>query len=428
MVTVLNDPLAQVALQARAAELNCYTTALSVAAASLFCPVLRCPPQTDRVRELLIRLAGIIRGGNPTAERLSRMAVKVGQTLMETIPEPILREINRYANQGVKLIGDTPLELLPVNGVPLALRSITSRMPTLPGNLLMRQGLLRKPTFLHPTHFQEVLLVRAFTDDDPIRGILTWTIEKFLETCSNPPRLRIVDVNSKEHFVDAFNMFDGAIAIFDGHGSQERQSAEGTISVGSIRFSPFELYGKIRVPPILILSACETYTFEGYESSVASAFLMMGCTSVLGTLAPIDAAKAAMLVGRFILRLSDFWPHVTQAMPWSQVVSGMLRMTYITDVLQAMKSRLLLTDEQYEELHNIVQTAANIDINRSAADWLENALKTIAAVLKREEIAIQKIWGETCYFTESLRYVHLGQPEHLFVARSKSARDGTTQV
>ena len=91
------------------------------------CPVLRCPPQTDRVRELLIRLAGIIRGSNPTAERISRMAAKVGQTLMATIPEPILTEINSYANQGVKLIGDTPLELLPVDGVPLAL-SLTESM------------------------------------------------------------------------------------------------------------------------------------------------------------------------------------------------------------------------------------------------------------------------------------------------------------
>src|SRR5206468_2252195 len=139
-------------------------------------------------------------------------------------------------------------------------------------------------------HFREVLLVRAFTADDPIRGILTWTVEEFLKMCSNPPRLKVVDVNSKEQFVEAFNTFDGALAIFDGHGSQDRTSAEGTISVGSIKFSPFELYGKIRIPPILILSACETHTFEGYESSVASAFLMMGCMSVLGTLAPIDAA------------------------------------------------------------------------------------------------------------------------------------------
>ena len=428
IVPVLNEPLAQVALQTRAAELNCYTTALSVAGASLFCPVLRCPPQTDRVRELLIRLAGVIRGGNATAERISRMAMKVGQTLMETIPEPILNEINRYANQGVKLIGDTPLELLPVNGVPLALRSITSRMPTLPGNLLMRHSLLRRPTILAPTHFQEVLLVRAFTADDPMRRVLTLAVEQFLERCSNPPRLKIVDVKSKEQFVDAFNMFDGALAIFDGHGSQVRQSAEGTISVGSIRFSPFELYGKIRIPPILILSACETHTFEGYESSVASAFLMMGCKSVLGTLAPIDAAKAAMLVGRFIFRLSDFLPYVTQTMPWSQVVSGMLRMTYTTDVLHAMKSRFSLTKEEYEKLHRTVQTAANVDINRSATDWLENALKAIAGVLKRDEAAIQKTWRETCYFTESLRYVHLGQPEHLFVARRKSERNATSQV
>jgi hypothetical protein len=237
---------------------------------------------------------------------------------------------------------------------------------------------------------------------------------------SHPSRLIVADVSSKEEFIDAFNGFDGVIAVFDGHGSQDPDGTGGIVSIGSIKLNPFELYAKLRVPPILILSACETYTFEGYESSVASAFLLMGCDSVLGTLAPIDAFQAAALVARFVFRLSDFLPLIEHVVPWSQVVSGMLRMTYVTDLLHAMKARYSLAEERFKKLHNSVQLSANLDINSLRADWLERAFDSISQELAQPRSDIVNTWREKCYFTETLRYIHLGQPEHIFITPDSS--------
>src|SRR5207245_1672005 len=170
----------------------------------------------------------------------------------------------------------------PINDLLLCLRTATSRMPTLPGNLLMRQSLWRTPTFLRASDLKRILVVRAFDADDPLREMLVQGIEVVNPRNGQSVEVQVVNVSSKEEFIAAFNGFDGPLAIFDGHGKHKRTDTEGTVTVGQVCFNPFELYGKIRVPPIIFLSACETHPLEGTESSVASAFLFMGASSMLG--------------------------------------------------------------------------------------------------------------------------------------------------
>jgi hypothetical protein len=414
---VLKDPVARGALALRADELRAYSAALSVTAASLCAPVLRCPPQVDRVRELLIRLSGLARGSAPTTERRNKLARDIGTALRTAIPDEIFAQIERYENEGIKLVGDSPLELLPVNDLPLGLRAITSRMPTLPGNLLMRHSLLRVTTLFRPADFRRILVVRAFEEGDPLRDVLVRAVDRFNAASSNPIDMKVVDVKTKGGFLAAFNEYDGTLAIFDGHGAQARSDPQGTLAVGPIRFNPLELYGKIRVPPIVFLSACETHTLEGMESSVASAFLFMGTRSVLGTLAPINGLNAGILIGRFCLRFSDFVPSVRATIPWSQVVTGMLRMSYLTDVLRELQRRFSFGEDVYLTIH----TEVNTTINRFQPEWFEQILTSLSEKLSVPEARVRDAWLRTCYFTDTLNYVHFGQPEHIFVVPSPSS-------
>src|SRR6516162_2361303 len=107
--------------------------------------------------------------------------------------------------------------------------------------------------------------------------------------------------------------------------------------------------------------------FTGKESSVASAFLFMGAKSVLGTTLPISGVNAAILVARFMHRFSGLLPHISNLMPWSQVVAGMLRMSYVTDVLRRLAVDYPIT----ETIHKSVHTDANIMINSFQPDWFE---------------------------------------------------------
>lgn len=413
---ILKHPAAAAALACRAEELRAYTAALCVSAASLCAPVLRCPPQVDRVRELLIRLSALVRGSSPSTERRNKLARDISRALRTAIPDPLFAQIERYQNEGIKLIGDTPLELLPVNDLPLGLRAVTSRMPTLPGNLLMRHSLCRSSTLFRPSDFRRILVVRAFDPGDPLRDVLVRAVDSFNAASSNPIDLKVVDVKTRDEFLAAFNDYDGILAIFDGHGAHARSDPQGTLAVGPIRFNPFELYGKIRVPPVVFLSACETHTLEGMESGVASAFLFLGTTSVLGTLAPINGLNAGILIGRFCLRFSDFLPSIRATIPWSQVVTGMLRMSYVTDVLRELQRRFSFSDH----LCRAIQFEANTMITGFRPGWFEQVLTSLSRKLSTPEAQVRDTWLRACYFTDTLNYVHFGQPEHIFVVPSPS--------
>jgi hypothetical protein len=422
--SIIEDQTARAMLHARAMELAIYTEALSVAACSLAVPVLRCPPQVDRVRELLFRLAGMSRAGAPNPQRRSKLAKNIGDSLRAAIPKELVQRIEHHRYDGIKLIGDTPLELMTVDELPLSLRATVSRMPTLPGNLLLRHGATRVPLMLVPEDLKRVLIVRAFEQHDPLRNLVVEAIRIVNNGSRRKVELQVVDVGSKEQFVDAFNNFDGPLAVFDGHGAQDRTGPQGTLKVGSIRLNPFELYGKIKIPPLLLLSACETHPLEGIESSVASGFLMLGARSVLGTMVPIDGRNAAVLIARFMLRFAEFLPSLTTMMPWSQVIGGMLRMSYVTDVLRTLQKQFPLSLDDYTKIHK----AANIAIISFQPDWFEELLKSVAAAVSTPEDKVREIWLRTCYFTDTLHYVHLGQPEHIFVVPRDSASQSEGKI
>jgi len=357
-----------------------------------------------------VGLATLSRKGAAAQRRRNQLALRIGETYRALIPKALIETIDALKHKGVKLIGDVPLELLPVDGLPLSLRSSVSRLPTLPGNLLVRHSLMRAPLYLTPSDFHDILIVRSFQPDDPLRDLLRVSVEVVLKKGSNV-KVKIVDISSEAEFVDAFNAFDGTLAIFDGHGTQSAEDAEGTLHVGSLKINPFTFYGKIKVPPIVILSACETHTLEALESSVASAFLFMGARSVLGTLAPIDARAAATLIARFLFRFEAFLPVLEGPMNWTEVVTGMLRMSYVTDMLRT-----------FEQIHGLpffhldrIQMHANLMINGNDPTWFDQLLKSLAKETKETEQQVKERWLDTCYFAETLRYVHLGNPEHIYV-------------
>jgi hypothetical protein len=418
----LDDPAAKHVLGLRAMELKAYTAALCTSAASLCAPVLRCPPQVDRIRELLVRLDGLARGGRVSDLRLHTVARGIGQSLRASIPRLLLDRMENHLDNGIKLVGDTPLELLPIGDLPLSLRVTTSRMPTLPGNLMMRHCLMRTTTLLKPRELRRVLIVRSFEDDDPLREMLTTSVRQFYDD-SAPIECIVADVRTVDEFVSAFNRFDGAIAVFDGHGSHSRSARQGSLRLGPLSLDPFELYGKIRVPPIILLSACETHPLDGVESSVASAFLFMGAQSVLGTTLPVSGPRAAILVGRFMHRFSGLLPLITRLMPWSQVVADMLRMSYVTDVLRALAKHYPIT----KDIHLRVHTEANLWINTFRPDWFDRFLVSLANAVDVTEPDIRETWLRIAYFTDTLRYVHLGQPEHMFVVPQALADESERQ-
>jgi hypothetical protein len=77
---------------------------------------------------------------------------------------------------------------------------------------------------------------------------------------------------------------------------------------------------------------------------------------------------------------------------------------------------------KFEQLYDLpfgtlrdVQMRANIAINSGDPTWFEQVLEELAKSTNEPVDAVRERWLDTCYFSETLRYAHLGSPEHLWV-------------
>lgn len=59
---------------------------------------------------------------------------------------------------------------------------------------------------------------------------------------------------------------------------------------------------------------------------------------------------------------------------------------------------------------------ANVAINSGDPEWFEKVLRELSKQTNSTEEQVRQRWRDTCYFPETLRHVHLGSPENIFVS------------
>jgi hypothetical protein len=403
------------AITMRKLELELCAGALGVLAAGHLAAVIRIRPAVNLVRGQMKQIAacGAANGPRKTS-KISKLAHSLGHKLSEEIGDDCMDMIEQ-AGEGIKLVSNAPLEFLPIRGLPLQLRRTVSRLPVTPGDVFLSHLIGIPNIYLSPLDLKTILIIRSFEDGDPIRDALSTASQEFLASAKGKLELRIADVRSATEFVEALNSFGGQIVIFDGHGTHDVQLKTGSLQLGRHSVHPLELAGKIRrMPPIVVLSACTTHPLEWSDGSTAIGFLLLGAISVLATITPISALDAAIFTGRLMLRLADFVPLIAgSGQRWSDVITGLLRMAYVTDVLRSFESRGWLSEKTYLEIHY----QANIAINSGKRDWFEEVISSVSRRAGIPPSEVEQFWKSHAYFTSILQYVHLGSPEKITIVK-----------
>jgi len=408
--------------QVRGADMRTFTAGLSLLAAASLVPVLRLEPRLNSIRGDLKMLADCTRA---EAQRriewkTSRLMTRLGHKMRSLIAPPFLQRIDAPARagqiEGMKLVSDLPLELLPTAGIPLGLRYDTSRLNPLPGNMFLQQCSL-PPIVLPQERFEEILVIRSFAPDDHLKPLFE-RATSFVST-SEPTqkiRYRIVDVENEGEFVAALNDYEGAIVVFDCHGRFEETLGMGTLVIGGASLNPWDLKNRIQMPPIVMFSACDTQPIDGSHSSVATAAFALGARAVLATILPIRARDAAVFSGRMSLRLALFVPEALKyrtLLTWREVVSGMLRMSHCTEVLRRLMSHARLSLGE-DEFHNVLLTA-NVAINGRKAHWFEAFLEELATCSGRTLGSLKEDVERWAGMTEAMKHIQLGAPESIII-------------
>ncbi|HFD2405735.1 TPA: CHAT domain-containing protein, partial [Legionella pneumophila] len=199
---------------------------------------------------------------------------------------------------------------------------------------------------------QNILIIRSFDADDPIKNIL----EQAISSRRNTGALRflninIVDVKSKSEFIGALRNFTGKIVIIDCHGNHGGHKDQAWLHIGDDKVNIWTLKADFRIPPIFLLSACSTHPIDGSNTSVANGLISIGAHSVLATLLPISANHSAIFISKF-LHWIDFYlaidkeKHPTFAL-WRDIVSEIMRCMYVQDILNYFEVENLINENQF---------------------------------------------------------------------------------
>jgi hypothetical protein len=348
--------------QFRQQELSLATECMSALAVSEVSAVVRLPNDANRASGAVRNFAAVCRIAAPSPRKRLISFRQVQEYLRHAVPREFLPLIRR-SQTGVRIVADAHLEWLDVDGLPLCIRNNVTRIPVTPGNLFVQMTAAHPPLVLTVDDFRDILVINALDRSDEIRRAFDIALGAFESSWRETLRISFVEVSSSEQLATALNSFEGSIVVFDGHGGHEKNDTAKLFLKGT-PVDVWELKEALtRVPPIVILSACDTHAADRNHATTANGFLSLGARSVLASVFPLYALDAATFVARLLFRVAVYLPIAVdvlqRAISWNEVVSGMLRMQLLTDYLRHLVHTGLIDDPAYMEVHNIGNGAIN---------------------------------------------------------------------
>ncbi|EEQ94435.1 Hypothetical protein OINT_2001664 [Brucella intermedia LMG 3301] len=401
--------------QIRSEELLTQTFGVGLFAAQTTSPVVRLSPGVNHVFSSLSAYARNIRADRYEARRkATRLFTDIQEQLRSAVGDERIDFISRTSGP-IKIISDAPIEWMPINGLPLSFARDCSRIPVTPGNIMMGELVPVQPMSIPPDALRRVLVISSFEDDDPLKSVLSDALEANRSSWEKVVDLKQVRVATVEQFENALNEFDGQILIFDGHGAANASTPISTIVIGRQKLDVWSLRGRIRCPPIVILSACDTQGIDATShATVGNGFIALGARTVLGTFLPVDGPRSAMFVARLMHRVAEFIPaaikEYKRAVTWMEVVSGMLRMSLATEI------NIALVGVPGSAAYNELQKRANFEINGLDPRWFEKLVGRIATVRGIEIDVARTLVQKVVSRSDAIRYTQLGNPETIVLS------------
>lgn len=403
------DATAGAMLSARQVELLLTASGVGALAANGLQPALRLPNAVNFHNATLREIELHADRTDPRGwQLLQRNYIKLTQDLHGEIHPRIFDDL-RSRTEAITLVSDAPLEWLRIDGLPLMIRHELSRIGMTPGNLMLTQCIQAGITILPASALTEILIIRSFDPNDPIRHALDIAIRGFN---LKQVKTTFVDVANREELIAALNGFRGALVVFDCHGGHDGGDGHGWLRMGSEKVDVWDLARVARIPPIAILSACSTFALAGSHASVANGLIRSGAITVIGTFLPVDAIRSAIFVARLLYRIDSFLPALRQLdtnfLTWRTLISTFLRMSYATDLM-----KFFIEEKQWMDNSMFVRIGnrTNHDINRLHPAWYERLLRRMSRAARRPIFDIQTTIDTESPLMETMYYCQMGRPE-----------------
>ena len=397
----------------RRQELDVGTAAVAALAVSEFAPVIRLPNDVNRTAGLVRTFAEQYRARGVNLRKRLQAFRHVQERMKTAVPKEFV-EFIRGATVGVRVIADAHVEWLDIDGLPLCIRKDTARLPVTPGNLFIGEIGMKPPIMLTPNELQHVLVISALKRDDPIAPMFDLAFDQFGKLWKDKLKVEYADVSNADQLVDTINAFEGQILIFDGHGAHHNGQAA-ALYLKDEAIDVWSLRDRItRMPPIVLLSACDTHAADRNHATVGNGFLALGARAVLASVFPLYAPAAAVFIARLLYRISVFVEAAInlrqRSLTWLEIVAGMIRMQLLSDLNHALMKANFINEAIYQD----VGSRGNMAINGEHADPFAEILKMYEenGVPKAD---LARIFEMQIANSSAISYLHLGRPETILI-------------
>lgn len=405
----------------RAAELSLATQCVGTLSASEVSAVIRLPNAVNRTSGQVRQFAQHYHAKHYTDRKRRDEFRKVQSVVTASVPQEFF-EFVEEAEDGIRLITDAHLEWMNVRGLPLCVQKDITRVPVTPGNLFIEQVLPKQYLHLTTSDFEEILILSALQDDDPISKFFDIALASFEPHFKHKIRVRTECIRNEEDLIAALNSYNGSLVIFDGHGGHAKDKP-GMLQLLEESIDIWQLQRKRpRVPPIVVLSACDTHAADRNHATTANGFLAIGARTVLGSVFPIDARDASSFIARLLLRVAEFVPAshkmFNQSLTWMEIMGGMIRMQLLTDFCRRLESKGLIDHKTYRAVH----LAGNMAIN-GGDEW---PYETVITELSNRGVDKKRAWHElrsAMANSTAISYLQMGCPETIIVHPNEGFRD-----
>lgn len=400
-------------IQMRREELKIGTDAVAALATSEFAPTVRLPNDINRTDGVVRTFAEQYRSRSISSRKRAQAFRQVQERIKTAVPKEFV-DLIRNAEMGVRVIADSHVEWLDIDGLPLCIRKDTARLPVTPGNLFIDQIGMKPPIILTPRELQHVLVISALKREDPIARMFDIAFDHFGKQWKDNLKVEYADVASADQLVDAINSFEGNVLIFDGHGTHKN----GQAAVLYLQDEPVDVWSLrdrvLRMPPIVLLSACDTHAADRNHATVGNGFLALDARAVLASVFPLYAPTAATFIARLLYRISVFVEAAInirqRSLTWLEIVSGMIRMQLLSDLNHALLDAKLID----EAIYQAVGSRGNAVINGEHTDPFSEILNLF------EESGVPRVHLERIFETviansSAISYLHLGRPETILI-------------
>lgn len=397
----------------RAGELSLATECVATLAASEISAVIRLPNAVNRTAGQVRQFAQLYHARKTNDRKRVESFRRVQAAITDSIPAQFHGFI-KESGDGIRLIADAHLEWMNLEGLPLGVQKDVTRIPVTPGSLFVDQVAPKNYIHVSTNDFQEVLVLDALQKTDPISRMFDIAIGQFEPLFKERVRIRTVRVRNLDDLVAALNAFEGALMIFDGHGSHE-PGHHATLQLLDEEVDTWQLQSiRPRIPPIVILSACDTHAADRNHATTASGFLAAGARTVLGSVFPIDAMDASSFVARLLYRVAEFVPSAHgmfgRSLSWMEIMGGMIRMQLLTDYCRRLERKNIIDRKAYEAVH----LSGNMAINSHEAWPFEVVIAELTKHGVDEQLAWRELVGAVANST-AISYLQLGRPETIMV-------------